>query len=75
VRASFAPRPGAHARPCPAAAPSPSCRRVVNPTRLREALNALAHRSFRMGEMNDAAELMETLFEEVGGVGKKGQGP
>jgi hypothetical protein len=32
------------------------------------ALDACEHKPFRMGEMNDAAELMETLYDEVGDV-------
>jgi hypothetical protein len=43
----------------------PPPRRVVNPTGLREALDAQSHRNFKIREMNDAAELMQTLFEEV----------
>jgi hypothetical protein len=38
-------------------------RRVVNPTPLREALSDMTHRSFRVGEMNDANELLDTFYD------------
>ena len=46
-----------------AAADLPSTRRVVNPTPLREALSEMTHRSFRVGEMNDANELLDTIYD------------
>jgi hypothetical protein len=36
-------------------------RAVVNPTALREALDAVTH--FKQQEMNDANELLDTLYE------------
>jgi len=38
-------------------------RRVVNPTPLREALSEMTHCSFRVGEMNDANELLDTIYD------------
>eukprot|EP00887_Chlorella_sp_A99_P005108 scaffold25.g5108.t1 len=40
-------------------------RSVVNPTRLREALSALPGRQFKVGEMNDAGEVLLTLYERI----------
>lgn len=38
-------------------------RQVVNPTELREALDALPGAAFRLGEMSDAAELLAAIYE------------
>ncbi|KAL4433799.1 hypothetical protein ABPG75_000240 [Micractinium tetrahymenae] len=38
---------------------------LVDPTPLREALAALPGRQFRMGEMNDAAEVLLSIYERV----------
>lgn len=38
----------------------------MNPTALREALGAFTGRKFSVREMHDAAELMATLWDQVG---------
>lgn len=38
-------------------------RRVVNPTALREALDALPGHRFRIGEMNDASEVLGAVYD------------
>lgn len=47
-------------------------RAVVNPSELREALATLPGRSFGLGEMNDAAELLMTLYSCAHEVGPEG---
>ena len=49
-----------------------AARTVVNPSELREALALLPGRSFGLGEMNDAAELLMTLYSCAHEVGPEG---
>lgn len=43
--------------------PSNVCRRIVNPTDLREALDTLKGKSYRLREMHDANELLDTIYD------------
>ncbi|KAI7841106.1 hypothetical protein COHA_005331 [Chlorella ohadii] len=47
------------------ASPPRRQRPVIDPTPLREALNALPSQEFKMGEMSDAGELLLVLYEHI----------
>ncbi|KAL4433821.1 hypothetical protein ABPG75_000262 [Micractinium tetrahymenae] len=47
------------------AAAAAAIRRVVDPTQLRVALSGASERTFRLGEMNDAGEVLLTIYESI----------